>query len=152
MIRCKVIDILDDGIKTYAYKFSLSGDPSIYCGTWQYTASASRSCTWTETADDALAPLDCTQQTGVAGLALSFDEYTQEHTYLAPIVTPTTDSGGFADFEIYCEKQCPVGKEKSRTPGTKNVPGYVTVKFTGTDMGINYPIFPATAVFRRGLS
>ena len=34
----KVIDILDDGIKTYAYKFSLSGDPSIYCGIWQYTA------------------------------------------------------------------------------------------------------------------
>jgi hypothetical protein len=144
----KVIDILEDGIKTYAYKFSLSGDPSIYCGTWQYTASAIRSCTWVETADDALAPFDCAQPAGVAGLSVNFEEYTQEHEALAPLVPPKTDSSGFADYEIFCTKQCPIGKEKSRTEGAKLVNGYVTAKFTGIDASINYPIFPATAVFK----
>ena len=144
----KVIDILDDGIKTYAYKFTLSGDASIYCGTWTYTASALRTCTWTETADDALAPLDCSLSSGVAGLSVTFDEYTQEHDYLAPLTPAITSAGGFADFEIDCVKSCAIGKEKSRIEGVTLVNGYVTAKFTGTDASINYPIFPATAVLK----
>jgi hypothetical protein len=146
--RQKVIDILDDGIKTYAYKFTLSGPSSIYCGTWDYTANAIRTCQWTEKGNDPLAPLDCFSSTGVPGLNVSFEEYTQEHWYLAPLVPQLTDSSGSITFEIYCEKQCPPGKEISHIPGTTNVNGLVTAKFTGTDSSINYPIFPATAVFK----
>ncbi len=95
-----------------------------------------------------LTRLTVPQPAGVAGLSVAFDEYTQEHYEALAPLGPKTDSSGFAEFEITCDKQCPIGKEKSRTEGAKLVNGYVTVKFTGTDASINYPIFPATAVYK----
>jgi len=145
--RQKVIDILADGTKTYAYSFTLKGSAFIYCNTWNYTATAIRTCTWDETSDSALAPLDCGGYNGVSGLTVNFDEYTRDHEALAPLVPPKTDSNGDAQFEIFCSRQCPPGKEKDRLEGLTNVNGYVTARFTGTDATINYPIFPATAVF-----
>lgn len=145
--RQKVIDILEDGIKTYTYMFSLSGSASIYCNTWYYTAIATRTCTWQENSSAVLAPLDCSGASGVGGLSVDFEEHTQEHIYLAPLVPPKTNTAGIATFEISCDRSCPPGREKERLAGQANVNGYVTARFTGTDTAINYTIFPARAVF-----
>jgi hypothetical protein len=141
----KVIDIVGDTVKDYSYKFSVIGATSIYCDSWPYTASVMRTCRWTAGTID---PGDCSgMPEPVAGIRVNFTAGLQEHDFiLAPLIGTGPD--GTLTEEAVCEKsQC---KIKRRTPGTRNVNGYVEASFNGTDNSLTppYPIFPARAYIR----
>ncbi|MEI6127225.1 MAG: hypothetical protein WCQ99_11810 [Pseudomonadota bacterium] len=160
----KVIDILENEIKTYTYTFSLTGPQSIYCGEWEYTVSVMRTCTTEEiTSEELLAPLpnlkvDCSgSPQPVAGINIKSGGKLQEHfTYncnddsdLAPLFF-ATKSDGTNCFNAVCSRKCPVGTEKSHIPGTNNVNGYVYATFSGTDKDVvnnklkGYTLIPVT--------
>jgi hypothetical protein len=135
----KVIDIIGDTVKEYSYHFGLTGPTSIYCGSWLYKASVTRTCRWTAGIID---PGDCSGiPEPVEDISVVFNSGLQEHDFLQPL-TGTLSDGTLTAF-AECERaECRI---KNRIPGTNNVNGYVEASFNGTDNSLTppYTIFPA---------
>ena len=166
----RVVPLLDSVLKTYTYKFELTGPQNISCGIWKYKVHVTRSCTWSTPAtstiptdEEELAPLpapkDCRGvPQDVEGIDIKEGGKLKDHFISrcwdadAPLGVFRTKSDGRNCIDADCGKRCPPGEEKERTKGTTNINGYVTVYFSGIDKAVThdnlsfYPLIPTTMV------